>query len=155
MSKFKLSNRSLDNLEGIDPSLITLVTKAITDSPIDFGVTEGMRTIERQRHLVTIGASRTMNSRHLTGHAVDLVVWDGGPRWEWPLYYTLAEHIRKWAQILNVRLIWGGAWDIAFTPTVAPCKVLVESYVARRRARSMSAFIDGPHFELVRKTEKA
>jgi peptidoglycan LD-endopeptidase CwlK len=71
--KRRFSNRSLNNLKGIHPDLRRVIDRALQDSPLDFVVIEGLRTLERQRQLVAAGASRTMNSRHLTGHAVDLM----------------------------------------------------------------------------------
>ena len=153
---FKLSQRSYSRLIGVDEKLITLVETAIITTPIDFSVNEGLRTIERQKYLVSIGASQTMNSKHLTGKAVDLVPYvEGTVRWEWPLYYTLAEHIRKVAKSLDISLRWGGAWDVyTFTNTITPCKELVENYVKRCKAKKQIAFIDGPHFELCTNRKK-
>lgn len=69
---FALSQKSVDRLAGVHPKLVAVVNLAITISPVDFAVLEGLRTIERQKSLVAAGASKTMRSRHLTGHAVDL-----------------------------------------------------------------------------------
>ena len=67
---FKLSRRSLDKLEGVDDSLQAVVKMAITLSDtIDFGVIQGMRTVEQQKELVASGASQTMKSKHLEGKA--------------------------------------------------------------------------------------
>lgn len=65
-----LSARDRERLRGVHPDLIRVMERARQD--VEFYVAEGVRTVERQRELVRIGASRTMNSRHLTGHAVDL-----------------------------------------------------------------------------------
>lgn len=144
-----LSQVSLRNLAGVNPKLIKLVEAAIILSPIDFRVTEGLRTLARQRHLISIKASRTLDSRHIIGAAVDLVPWDGGPRWEWPLYYQLATHIRKIAKNQNLSLRWGGCWDVTnFTSSVKPVEEMVQNYVIRQRAKGKKAFLDGPHFEL-------
>ena len=122
---FKLSQRSLNNLKGVHPDLVAVVHRAIAITPVDFTVTEGLRTVERQKQLVATGASKTMNSRHLTGHAVDRAAWvGGGIRWDWPLYDVLAVAMKKAAQELGVSIIWGGDW---------------------------TTFKDGPHFELDRK----
>lgn len=151
-----LSQVSLRNLAGVNPKLAHLVEVAIVDSPIDFRVTEGLRTLARQRHLVQIGASQTLDSRHLTGDAVDLVAWDGGPRWEWPLIYQMAEHIRKIALANAISIRWGGVWDLnqSFTYTVAPPEELVIAYIERQKAKRKKAFLDGPHFELCRRSDK-
>jgi peptidoglycan LD-endopeptidase CwlK len=83
-----LGQRSLSRLEGVHPDLVRVVKKAAAMSDLDFTVLEGLRTVARQTQLVKQGASKTMNSRHLTGHAVDLApLIDGKVSWDWPLYY--------------------------------------------------------------------
>jgi len=107
----KFGNRSESNLVGVHPHLVRVFRHAIVDSPIDFVITEGLRTKEKQAALVKAGASRTMNSRHLTGHAVDIAAWvDGQIRWDWPLYPRLASHIKASAIICKVPIEWGGDW---------------------------------------------
>jgi peptidoglycan LD-endopeptidase CwlK len=89
---FKLSKRSLANLEGVRPELIEVVNFAIQVTRIDFGVTEGLRTVDRQRELVASGASQTMNSKHIKGHAVDLMAYIGTrASWELNLYDDIAD----------------------------------------------------------------
>ena len=70
---YKLSKRSMGRLEGVHPDLVEVITESIKRVPIDFGISEGMRTVDRQKQLVASGASTTMNSRHLTGHALSLI----------------------------------------------------------------------------------
>lgn len=121
---FRLSTRSRARLKGVHPRLVAVVEAALARSPIDFLVTEGLRTSTRQAALVRAGASRTLNSRHLTGHAVDVAALvDGKVRWDWPLYGRIAAAFKAAARDLDVPLIWGGDWP---------------------RLR------DGPHFELDR-----
>lgn len=121
---FRLSQRSRAALQGVHPDLVAVVEAAIELTPVDFMVTEGLRTAARQAELVRAGASRTLNSRHLTGHAIDVAAWvDGQVRWDWPLYPRIAEAFKAVAKGRGVRLIWGGDWP---------------------RLR------DGPHFELDR-----
>ncbi len=82
----KLNKRSLSRLEGVHPLLQRLIKEAAKGSPVEFQITEGRRSIEKQRQLVAKGASKTMRSRHLTGHAVDVVAYvDGEVRWDWRL----------------------------------------------------------------------
>lgn len=112
MSSFKFSARSRGNLEGVHPDLVAVMERALEITPIDFIVIEGLRTKERQRELVRIGQSWTMNSRHLTGHAVDLLpIGVGGPAFDWPLYYKLAPAVKEAALELDVDLEWGGDWS--------------------------------------------
>ena len=83
---YRLSQRSRDRMKGVHPDLVAVVERAIQITGIDFTITEGLRTPSRQKELVKAGASRTQNSRHLTGHAVDIAAWvDGTVRWDWPL----------------------------------------------------------------------
>lgn len=126
----KFSKRSLKNLEGIHPALRRVMDRALQDSPVDFVVIEGLRTIERQRQLVASGASKTMSSRHLTGHAVDIVPIgpNGKAAFDWPLYHKLGPAVEAAAKKEGVDITWGGRW---------------------------SKFRDGPHFELDRKAYPA
>ena len=119
---YTLGSRSKKRLEGVHPDLVRVVERAIELTEVDFTVLEGMRTVARQKKLVAKGASTTMNSRHLTGHAVDIGAWiDGTVRWDWPLYYKLADAMKQAAKELNVDLEWGGDWK---------------------------SFKDGPHYQL-------
>lgn len=117
-----LGQRSLSRLEGVHPDLVRVVKKAAAMSSLDFTVLEGLRTLDRQKQLMAAGASKTMNSRHLTGHAVDLAPMLGGAvRWDWPLYHQLAAVVKAAAKAENVPVTWGGDWR---------------------------TFKDGPHWEL-------
>ena len=108
---FRLSRRSRDRLVGVHPALAAVIEVAIQTSPVDFMVTEGVRTPARQAALVHAGASRTLKSRHLTGHAVDIAALvDGQVRWDWPLYPRIAAAIKAAAIRLDTPIIWGGDW---------------------------------------------
>lgn len=114
-----LSRRSQKNLEGVHPDLVAVVERAIRITEQDFSVIEGLRTLERQRELVARGASKTMNSRHLTGHAVDLAPYPLS--WDWKYFYPIADAMKSAARDLGIPLEWGGDW---------------------------ASFRDGPHFQL-------
>lgn len=119
---------SVGRLHGVHPDLVRVIELAHErmTPPLSFRVTEGVRTRERQAELVAAGASRTMESRHITGHAVDLAVeLDGQVRWDWPLYAKLAAVVKAAAAELHVAIVWGGDWP---------------------------KFRDGPHFELDRRS---
>jgi peptidoglycan L-alanyl-D-glutamate endopeptidase CwlK len=119
---FYLSKISKDRLKGVHPDLVRVVERAIRITKVDFRVQQGLRTIEEQRRLKAAGASQTLRSRHLTGHAVDLVALIGRDvRWDWPLYHQIAEAMKKAANELGVSIEWGGDWK---------------------------SFKDGPHFQL-------
>lgn len=117
-----MDTRSKTRLQGVHADLVRVVELAATRS--SFIVTEGLRTKERQAQLFKAGASQTLNSRHLTGHAVDLAAKVGKEvRWDWPLYDALGKVVKTAAAELGVPIIWGGDWKMR----------------------------DGPHFELDRK----
>lgn len=115
MSRYRLGRSSRRHLAGVHQDLVILASTAIADSrcPCDFTIlpTGGRRTLEQQRRLVESGASKTLNSRHVTGHAVDLVVWRGRDvSWDWAYYEQLAEHIKRVARELGITVEWGGDW---------------------------------------------
>jgi peptidoglycan L-alanyl-D-glutamate endopeptidase CwlK len=125
MAKFRLSRRSLERLRGVHPDLVRVTTRAIELTEVDFGVIEGLRTVAKQKQYVAAGASQTMNSRHITGHAVDLAAYIGKDvRWDWPLYHKIAAAMKAAAKELGIPIKWGGDWK---------------------------SFKDGPHFELDRR----
>lgn len=111
MSNFKFSQRSENNLKGVNPDLVKIVRRALQLSPVDFGITEGLRTIERQRQLVAAGKSQTMNSRHISGHAVDVFAYPtSAGSWEWEYYEQIATAFKQAAKELNIPVEWGGDW---------------------------------------------
>ena len=135
-----LGQRSLSRLEGVHPDLVRVVKKAATMSPLDFTVLEGLRTLDRQKQLMASGATKTLNSRHLTGHAVDLAPMIGGTvRWDWPLYHQLADIVRSASFSESVPIRWGGTWKLL--------SAISGPITAKVLSRS---FPDGPHFELPR-----
>jgi len=106
-----LGQRSLARLEGVHPDLVRVVKKAAAMSDLDFTVLEGLRTVERQKELFAHGATKTMNSRHITGHAVDLAPMIGGKiSWDWPLYARLSKIVKAAAAAEKVPIQWGGDW---------------------------------------------
>lgn len=121
----KLNTASESRLRGVHPDLVRVVRRCAadwTDPETGFIVTCGLRTVKEQRLLYEKGATRTMRSRHLSGHAVDLAVSvQGQVRWDWPLYAKLAKAMKAAAKAEKVPLEWGGSW---------------------------STFKDGPHFQL-------
>jgi len=124
MGAFTLSPRSIDRMAGVHPDLVRVVRRAIELTTVDFAITQGLRTVEQQRQLVADGKSRTMNSRHLTGHAVDVVAMvDGKVSWTFAHYEAIAHAFKAAAKALGVPIVWGGDW---------------------------ASFRDGPHFELDR-----
>lgn len=121
---YELGQRSLNSLSGVHPDMVAVVSKAITITGVDFSVIEGLRSVERQKKLLDDGKSTTMNSRHITGHAVDMVPypvdWEDLERFE-----TMAKAMKSAAEELSISIVWGGDWK---------------------------SFYDAPHFELDRKS---
>ena len=150
---FKLSNRSIGRLKNVHPDLVKTVHRAISLSRVDFGVSEGRRTIERQRELVSQGKSQTMKSNHLTGQAVDLVCYkDGNVSWDFPLYSESADAMKEAAEDLQVGIRWGGAWEAQGVQDIrdweGTMQEMHQEYVKLRKSQGRKAFVDGPHFEL-------
>jgi len=121
----QLDERSERNLAGVHDDLVKVVRRAAELSETPFIVTEGVRTMKRQRELVAAGASKTLRSRHLTGHAIDFAPLVGGEvTWKWPPFTVVAAAFKRAAAELAVPILWGGDWR---------------------------TFRDGPHIELDRK----
>ena len=106
-----LGSRSIKRLANVHHDLVRVVRAAAMQSNLDFCVLEGLRTLDRQKELLAQGATTTLKSRHLTGHAVDLAGMSGGEiRWDWPLYHKLAVIIKAAAAAEKVKIEWGGDW---------------------------------------------
>jgi peptidoglycan L-alanyl-D-glutamate endopeptidase CwlK len=117
-----LTDADRDKLAGVHPDLVRVVRAARARTP--FRVTEGLRSSQRQAQLLAEGRSRTMNSRHITGHAVDVVpMVDGRVSWDWVHFHPMAAVFKEEAERLGIPIVWGGDWR---------------------------SFPDGPHFELSR-----
>jgi peptidoglycan L-alanyl-D-glutamate endopeptidase CwlK len=109
MSKYKLGAKSLKNLEGVQKDLVRVVRRAIALTTMDFTVFEGRRSLAQQKKNVAAGVSWTLNSKHLTGHAVDLVPYIGGkPTWSWAGCRQIAVAMKAAAKELGVTITWGG-----------------------------------------------
>lgn len=147
---YHLSQKSLDKLVGVDPKLVQVVKLAIDYTKVDFGVTEGLRTIEKQREYFEAGKSQTMSSKHIDGKAVDLVAYVGGTVcWELNVYDDLADAMKTAAKELGVAIRWGAAWTIPdLTKWEGSAEDAMNHYIDERRSQNKRPFIDAPHFEL-------
>ena len=116
-----ISDRSRQNLTGVHPDLVRVIERA-DEMGANFTVVCGLRTKAEQEKLVAQGKSRTLKSRHLTGHAVDLV--DERFTWSEREMERLAEVVKRAAADVRVPIEWGGDWK---------------------------SFIDTPHFQLPEK----
>lgn len=111
-SKFSLSRSSLAKLGGVHPDLVKVVKRAIETTKIDFGITEGLRSVNRQKELFAAGKSKTMLSRHLTGHAVDVAAYkDGKISWDFDLYEKIADAMLSAGAEFDIPIVWGGLWE--------------------------------------------
>lgn len=130
MSNFKFSQRSENNLKGVNPDLVKVIRRTLEITPVDFIVIEGLRTQARQKELVSTGKSQTMNSRHLTGHAVDCapLVNKQIPWGDWSKFKLVADAVLQAGKELGIDVEWGGNWK---------------------------SFKDGPHFQLTHKSYPA
>lgn len=130
MSKFNFSKRSEENLRGVHPDLVKVIRRALELTDIDFMVIEGKRNEARQRDLVASGKSQTMNSRHLTGHAVDCapLINREIPWGDWSKFKLVADAVLQAGKELGIDVEWGGNWK---------------------------NFKDGPHFQLTHKSYPA
>ena len=148
---FELSQRSLDRLNGVDDRLIKVVCRAIELTQIDFGVIEGVRTVEKQKELVAKGASQTMKSKHIDGLAVDLMAYVAGRGcWEINVYDDIADAMKEAAKQEGVKLRWGAAWHINdIAEYEGTMEEAMNEYIDLRRSQGRRPFIDGPHFELM------
>jgi peptidoglycan L-alanyl-D-glutamate endopeptidase CwlK len=148
---YKLSQRSLDRMGGVDERLVAVVKHAITSTKTDFGVIQGLRTIEMQKALVAKGASQTMKSKHLDGLAVDLMAYIGGRgSWELNLYDDLADAMAEGANAAGCKVRWGAAWHIdSIGQYKGTMEEAMNEYIDLRRSQGRRPFIDGPHFELM------
>jgi peptidoglycan L-alanyl-D-glutamate endopeptidase CwlK len=119
---FRFGLRSKANLLGVHPDLVKVAHLALSMSPVDFTVTEGLRTPSRQKELFAQHKSQTLRSRHITGHAIDVAALrDGKVTWNWQEYADIAVAFKAAAKELGISITWGGDWK---------------------------SFKDGPHFEL-------
>lgn len=109
---FAFGSRSLRRMSGIHPDLRKVMDRAITITDMDFTVLEGLRTLAQQRKYYSIGKSRTMKSRHLTGHAIDIApLVDGKVTWDWAIYDRFAPVVKQAAQDVGIKIEWGGDWN--------------------------------------------
>lgn len=131
INMFNFSKRSINNLKGVHPHLVEVITEALKLTEVDFVVIEGVRSLEDQKKHFSSGSSKTMNSLHLPqqdgyAHAVDLAAYvDGTISWDWKYYEKINEAVQKAATKLHTQITWGGTWK---------------------------TLRDGPHFELTRGT---
>lgn len=131
---FKLSSRSEANLNGVNERLVKVIHRALEISSADFAVIEGKRTMKQQEENVRKGVSKAMASRHLTGHAVDILPTSIKPGMNWDLKYFIPvlKAIKQAGDELGVPLRFGVNWK-------SDPSLPIET-----------KFIDAPHVEIPR-----
>ena len=152
---FKLSGRSLNKLEGVHPTMVDTVKRAIELSKVDFGVIYGVRSLAEQKRLYEAKRSQTMKSKHLVqedgySHAVDLMAYDGSdPSWDIVMYDDIADAMKQAAIETGAKICWGAAWQIDdIAKWDGTMEQAMNAYIDLRRSQSRRPFIDGPHFQL-------
>ena len=152
---FKLSGRSLNKLEGVHPTMVDTVKRAIELSKVDFGVIYGVRSLAEQKRLYEAKRSQTMKSKHLVqedgySHAVDLMAYDGSdPSWDIVMYDDIADAMKEASIETGAKICWGAAWHINdIAEWSGTMEQAMNAYVDLRRSSGRRPFIDGPHFQL-------
>lgn len=107
-NNFRFSQRSENNLKGVKPALVNVIRRALELTPVDFIVIEGLRTQARQKELVATGKSQTMNSRHLTGNAVDIIPVN--TTWNIEEFKPLLKAVKQAADEQCLKLRFGINW---------------------------------------------
>ena len=153
---FRLSQRSMDRLEGVHPHMTAVVERAIQLTDVDFGVTQGVRTLDEQKANVAAGRSQTMASKHLLqddgfSHAVDVVAYVGPDvSWELNVYDDICDAFKEAAKEVGCSIKWGAAWSEGDIRTYeGSAEEAMMAYVDLRRSQGRRPFIDAPHFELM------
>lgn len=148
---YSLSQRSLSKLEGVHPNLVTVTKRAIEVAEVDFAITEGIRSPERQYEMYVRKLSQiAVGGTHVSGHAVDTMAYeDGQGSWNIKLYDNVADAFKQAAIDCGIGIRWGGAWHIPdirnWKGTMQEC---YDDYIQTRRSKGQVPFIDAVHFEL-------
>jgi len=146
----------MDRLEGVHPHMTAVVERAIQLTDVDFGVTQGVRTLDEQKANVAAGRSQTMASKHLLqddgfSHAVDVVAYVGSDvSWELNVYDDICDAFKEAAKEVGCSIKWGAAWSEGDIRTYeGTSEEAMMAYVDLRRSQGRRPFIDAPHFELM------
>lgn len=152
---YTLGHTSLTNLQGVLPALVTMAKLAIQVTKQDFGITDGVRTIEEQAAMVKRGVSRTMQSKHLRqpdgfSHAIDATPFvNGKPTWDWQYIYFVATAMDQAARSIGIaeKIRWGGAWDRRLSDFNSDPDIFRAAVLEYRDRHPGKDFLDGPHYE--------
>ena len=144
-----LSEKSIKELSGVNGSLVSVVLLAAEITKQPFIVHDGIRTLDEQKEFLRKGTTKTLESKHLVGLAVDLVpVNRGRPIWDVPLCSIVAMAMKEAAKQKNVEIRWGAVWDRKMSELTSDLEKEIVDYICRRKQKNKKHFIDAPHFEL-------
>lgn len=151
-----LNQTSIKRLVGVNPKLILIVNRALQICPLQLLVGEGVRTLETQREYVRKGLSQTMNSKHLTGHAVDMyaLTSDGKLDGNYANILKVADSMIQASRELKIEIVWGGSWNQKILNNNKNANRLIEDYKAYKKSINSKPFYDTPHFEIDQKIYK-
>ena len=147
---FRFGSRSRETMVGVHPDLILVAGRALSKSEVDISVMEGLRDIQQQRINVQKGVSKTLDSYHITGDALDLGAYvDNAISWDMRYYFDIAYAMRDAAIELGIRIKWGGGWFVLNDSHDLVASL--EAYEQRKKDQKKKPFIDGPHFQRERR----
>jgi peptidoglycan L-alanyl-D-glutamate endopeptidase CwlK len=99
-----------ERLQGVNARLVNVIREASAEARFDITVSEGLRTKARQEQLYKEGKSKTLNSKHLTGNAVDLYPLAADGQINWTGFGDLVRLMKKAANKLNTKITCGYDW---------------------------------------------
>ena len=126
---YKLGKGSLKKLESVHHDLVKIIKLAITRTPVDFGISEGHRSLERQKELYDQGKSKIDGINKKGKHnyspslAIDLYAYHPDIEvrkklaYDVPTLCLIAGVIISCADELKAKgdikhsIRWGGNWD--------------------------------------------
>ena len=141
----ELNSKELNKLRLIDARLALVVVTCAALGPNKLTVLEGIRSLKRQKELFAEKKTWTMTSNHLTGNAVDIAPLPIS--WEWGDFYPIADQMDAAADLWEIPLTWGSAWDQT-TEQWDDSLTAQKHYKQIRRAQGRKATLDGPHWEI-------
>ena len=144
---FKLSPKSIKQLQGLEPDLIKVVESAIGYTKMDFSVIQGLRTQTQQNELYRQGLSHVKFSQHQLGRAVDVLAWIGKSSDSEDDLIQIAEAFKLAAEDMDVPIRWGGCWP-CYDIRGSNIKWLRAMYLRQCRAEGREPFNDLPHYEI-------
>lgn len=148
------NTKDLIKLKGTNPVLQRIILRAIAISAVDFIIVQGLRDDAEQWRLYEEGkATRTLDSLHLIGDAVDLgamiqkkLTWD-------PVFYpVIAKAVAEAAAEAKQPIRWGGCWkELPWPCEVTDLRRMLDEYTLWCKAKNRKPFLDLGHFEIPRK----